>query len=241
MALLEICIDSLESALAAQRGGADRLELCSVLGLGGLTPSAGLVLEVQQTTGLPGMMMLRPRSGNFVYQPSEKQVMERELAWAAHNGLQGVVVGALLPDNKPDLAWIQRLRDLAPALEITFHRAFDLVDEPLRTLEDLIAIGVNRVLSSGQAGSAWDGMELLQKMVKQAAGRIAILPGAGVRPENVAALREATGATEFHGSAAELHVEPYPQNVLPGSAIEAGWKHYVTLEESVKAMKSALG
>lgn len=241
MALLEICIDSLESALAAQRGGADRLELCSVLGLGGLTPSAGMVLAIQEATGLPGMMMLRPRPGNFVYLPSDKQVMETELAWAAHNGLQGVVVGALLPDNQPDLAWIERLRNLAPHLEITFHRAFDLVPDPLRTLEDLIAIGVNRVLSSGQAVTAWDGRELLRKMVKQAAGRIAILPGAGVRPENVAALREATGATEFHGSAAELRAEPYPQNLLPGSAVEAGWKHYVTLEGAVKAMRSVLG
>ncbi len=198
--LLEICVESLVGAKVAQVGGADRIEVCSSLALGGLTPSIGLV-EQCIMLGNPGvMMMIRPHARNFVYDSSDQSIMLNDVLQAKRLGVQGVVFGALDKDCQLDTEACRRLIDAARPLEVTFHRAFDLVREPMQAIEELIDLGFDRVLTSGQAETAVGGVAMLKSLVQVAAGRISIIVAGNVRADNIQQLK-AIGAHEFHSSA----------------------------------------
>lgn len=196
--ILEICVDSVESAIAAQEGGADRVELCANLNEDGITPSAGMIEVARQNLTIGLHVLIRPRAGNFCYSDFEIAVMKKDIAVARALGADGVVIGVLHPDGKIALEQTQELVELAYPLSVTFHRAFDVTTEPLKTLETLIALGVDRVLTSGQALIAVEGLGLLKQLVTQADGRIGIMPASGINMQNIRQVVAATGASEIH-------------------------------------------
>jgi copper homeostasis protein len=198
---LEIAANSLASALAAQQGGASRIELCSALELGGLTPSPGQIARVRDSLSIAVHVLVRPRAGDFAYAEEEHATMLADIAHCAAAGCDGVVVGALTADGEVDAARCRELVAAAGRLDLTFHRAIDVCRDPAAALEAVIGLGFKRVLSSGGAASAIDGSAPLRRLIEQAAGRIAIMPGAGIAADNIAALAAATGAREFHASA----------------------------------------
>ncbi|MCS7035290.1 MAG: copper homeostasis protein CutC [Saprospiraceae bacterium] len=217
MFTLEICSATLSSALAAQAAGAHRIELCSGLGVGGLTPSLGLLQAVRVCVSLPIYVLIRPREGHFCYSEGELSVMLRDIDLCRNAGADGVVVGALDAQGRPHERYLRRLAATASGMGLTFHRAFDLVPTIDDALEMLIALGFERVLTSGQAPSAYEGRNRLRQLVEQAAGRITIMPGGGISAHNIRALAEATGAVEFHLSARAHVPAPYAaQASLPG-------------------------
>lgn len=199
--LLEVAANSLASALAAQAGGAGRIELCTGLELGGLTPSHGQIALVRERVGLPLYVLVRPRAGDFLYSDLEIETMRRDIEACAALGCDGVVIGALDADGDVDRARCRALVEVAGRMGVTFHRAFDMTRDPSRALEDVIALGAKRVLSSGGARSALEGAARIHALVEQAGERLVVMPGAGIRPCNVGTLRELTGAREFHASA----------------------------------------
>lgn len=198
---LEIAANSLASALAAQEGGASRIELCTALELGGLTPSAGQIARVREKLSIPVHVLVRPRAGDFAYADEEHATMLADIAHCVAAGCDGVVVGALTADGDVDVARCRELVSAAGRLDSTFHRAIDVCRDPTAALEAVIDLGFKRVLSSGGAASAREGSALLRRLIEQAAGRIEIMPGAGIDADNIAALMAATGAREFHASA----------------------------------------
>jgi copper homeostasis protein len=198
---LEICAASLASALAAQAGGAHRIELCQNLEQGGITPSYGLVRQVLAQVGLPVFVLIRPRPGGFVYSAGELAIMKDDIAACRALGCAGVVLGALDAAGRVNLAACRELIEAAGTMEITFHRAFDACSDQTQALEDVLALGCQRVLTSGGQPTAEAGQAQLAALVAQAAGRIGIMPGAGISAANVRALAQATGAQEFHASA----------------------------------------
>lgn len=201
MAILEICAGSVESAIAARDGGAQRIELCAALEVGGVTPSAGVIAEARKVKGLTLNVIIRPRGGDFLYNEYEVACMEEDIRTCKRLGVDGVVIGALTTDGDIDTATSKRLIDAADGMSITFHRAFDMCRDPQKALEELITLGCHRVLTSGQAPIATAGIELLEKLVKQADGRIIIMPGCGVNSNNARMILQATGANEIHASA----------------------------------------
>lgn len=201
MAILEICAGSVESAVAARDGGAQRIELCAALEVGGVTPSAGLIAEARKVEGLTLNVIIRPRGGDFLYNEYEAACMEQDIHTCKQLGVDGVVIGALTPDGDIDTVLCKRLIAAANGMSITFHRAFDMCRDPKKALEELIVMGCDRVLTSGQAATAEAGIPLLKELVQQAGRRIIIMPGCGVNSNNAAAILNATGTTEIHASA----------------------------------------
>ncbi|HEX7732257.1 MAG TPA: copper homeostasis protein CutC [Rhodanobacter sp.] len=199
--LLEVAANSVASALAAQAGGAGRVELCAALELGGLTPSQATIAMARERLRIPLYVLVRPRAGDFLYDDLECEAMRRDIETCAALGCDGVVLGVLDADGGVDVARCRALTGAAGSMGVTFHRAFDLVRDPRRALEDVVALGCERVLTSGGQPAALEGAGLIRELVAQAAGRLAIMPGAGVTADNVAALAAATGAREFHASA----------------------------------------
>ena len=197
--MLEVCASNLASALAAEQAGADRIELCSALSVGGLTPSYGLTKHVFTTTLLQVMVLIRPREGDFVYTAREVQVMEQDIL-ALRSLCTGLVFGALTPRGDVDLPVMRRLMQAAQGLPVTFHRAFDRCRDPFAALEQIIDLGCRRILTSGQQPSAAQGIDLLRQLRQRAAGRIIIMPGGGVTPDNAADILARTGCTEIHAS-----------------------------------------
>jgi len=198
---LEVCVDSVESALAAQAAGADRIELCQALFEGGLTPSAGLMEEVRARVSLKLAMMIRPRGADFCYSDNEFAVMKRDLLLARKLGADVIVLGLLKPDGTIDRERTQVLLELARPLPVTFHRAFDMTRDPREALETLIDLGVNRVLTSGQERSALEGLDLIAELVRLAGDRIIVMPGGGITEQNLPKILRQSGAREFHISA----------------------------------------
>ncbi|CAM9395327.1 unnamed protein product [Scytosiphon promiscuus] len=237
--MLECCLEGVESAFQARRGGAHRLELCANLTQqGGVTPSIGDIegaLLAVKGSHTKVHVLIRPRPGGFVYSALEKQVMEADVSAAVRAGAHGVVIGALLEDGSIDHETTERLVRAAkattrgagaadaPTCSVTFHRAFDCcATEPVVALEDLVRLGVDRVLTSGREVSAWEGREVIARLVKVSKGRIAILPGAGTTKDNVKQLLLHTGAKEVHvGSACQ---ESVPAAIpLRGPAVRLGF------------------
>ncbi|MBO4671754.1 MAG: copper homeostasis protein CutC [Bacteroidales bacterium] len=202
--LFECCCTSVQEVAEAIEGGAGRIELCEELGIGGVTPSEDLIREVQAVCtkmGVPVNVLVRPRGGDFVYSEEEAETMLQQISLCKALEVNGVVIGALTPDGDVVMPLMKRLIAEAAPLEVTFHRAFDECRNPRKALEDIISLGCQRLLSSGQAKSAYEGRGLLAELVRQAAGRIIVMPGAGINPINIASIVEISGAVEFHGSA----------------------------------------
>jgi copper homeostasis protein len=196
--ILEVCVDTVAGLDAAVAGGADRIELCSALALGGLTPSAGFMARTAGC-GVPVMAMIRPRAGDFIWSEAELQVMEADIAAARAAGLAGVVLGASLADGRLDGAALARMVRAAAGMDLTLHRCFDLVPDMGAALEEAVALGFRRILTSGGEQTAAAGVGRIAAKIAQAAGRIGIMPGAGVTARNAGAF-VALGARELHGS-----------------------------------------
>ncbi len=205
MALLEVCCGNLESVDAAVAGGARRIELCASLELDGLTPPVSWLREAKaKYPALRVHALIRSRAGDFVYTPEEVDAMVLQTEEAQKAGADGIVIGALTPAGDIDLPAMERLVSAAGNASITFHRAFDVCRAPFEALEQIIGLGCDRILTSGQATSALLGANLLRELRKRADGRIGILAGGGVTPENAAQIIAGTGCTEIHASASEI-------------------------------------
>ena len=199
--LVEICCDGLEAARVAVGAGADRIELCTDLACGGITPPHE-ILDEAVTLGVPVNVLIRPREGDFVYNDSEIHHILFNIAYCGNVGVNGVVIGALTDDGRVDIPLCKDIVDLARSygLSITFHRAIDRTADIMEALDDVLSLGVDRILTSGGAESAPEGKEIIKKMVKRAGNKAIILAGAGITPENAPELIEYTGVKEIHGS-----------------------------------------
>ena len=201
--VLEICANSVHSAVAAEQGKADRVELCDNLADGGTTPSYGMILLTRERIDIQLYPIIRPRGGDFLYDDAEFQVMWKDIEWCKEAGCDGVVIGLLTASGNIDKRRTKMLVDLAWPLGVTFHRAFDRCRDPLDSLEDVIETGCERILTSGQCPTAVEGADLIAALVAKAGDRIAIMAGSGVRPHNIAELAKRTGCSEYHSTAAK--------------------------------------
>jgi copper homeostasis protein len=240
---LEICIDSVESAIAAERGGADRVELCSDLLEGGITPSAGLIATVRRNIGIGIFVMIRPRGGDFCYTDGELAAMQEDIRQARDLGADGVVLGVLNEDATVDVARTAALVRLADSLPVTFHRAIDMTPDPVSALEAVVETGARRILTSGGAAKVTEGLEVAARMVAVAAGRLAVMPGSGINLETIAAVAAGTGAPEFHAAlrtAVPSPVRYRKEGVLMGAIPDREYLRYTVHEDRVHALRIAL-
>ena len=207
--LLEVCVDDAQGLAAAIEGGADRIELCSALAIGGLTPSIGL-MQLSTKAPIPVMVMIRPRAGSFIWAEDELQIMEAEIATTRQLGLAGVVIGANLPDGRLDQAVLQRLVKAASGLQIALHRSIDLTPDAVEAIQIAKELGIHRILSSGGTKKAVLGLERLAKMQQAANNEIVIMPGSGVNMTSLSEILAALpGITEIHAScSAALPADP---------------------------------
>jgi len=205
--LLEICVDNAAGLDAAIKGGADRIELCSALGLGGLTPSHGLMRHAAETRRVPVYVLIRPRVGDFDYSGEEIAMMEDDIARARDLGLDGVVIGATGADGRLDVETLRRLIAAAKGLGMTLHRAFDMVKDPIDALDTVIDLGLGRILTSGCARNVKSGMATLEALADHAEGRVSIMPGGGVTAELVPHLLALPGIREIHASGSSSTAE----------------------------------
>ncbi|MCG5078055.1 copper homeostasis protein CutC [Paraburkholderia tagetis] len=234
--LLEVCVDSMDGLEAAIAGGADRIELCSALDLGGLTSTPGLIAAAARAP-IPVYAMIRPHARSFEWSPADTAAMLAEIDAVRAAGLAGVVLGAALPGGSLDVALLRTLCEHARGLGTTLHRVFDLVPDPAHALEEAVALNFERILTSGGAARATDGLAVLADLARRAAGRIVIMPGSGVAADNVARIVEATGATEVHASCREA--------LAPGESkgVELGFfpaRPACTSQHFVQAFKQTL-
>lgn len=198
--ILEIAVFNIQSAIAAANAGADRIELCENPADGGTTPSYGYLNTAREKISIPVFPIIRARGGDFFYNDEEFAVMKKDVLLSKDLGFEGIVIGLLKKDATVDIEKTKRLVDLAYPLEVTFHRAFDRTKDALQSLEDIIDCGCQRILTSGQVPNAFDGKDLIKKLIEQADDRIIIMPGSGVRSNNIKELADYTGATELHSS-----------------------------------------
>lgn len=256
--ILEACVDSVAGAKAAQEGGAGRLELCSALDVGGLTPSLGLQETVRDAVEIPVHVLIRPRPGDFCYTADEILAMQRDIVHARRAGAQGLVMGALTPEGHIDRAHLRSLLEAAGAGEgqatVTFHRAFDMVAAATPALETLIDLGVDRLLTAGRAPTAQLGIETLADLVEQAQGRIRIMAGGGLDAGHIAEVVRATGVQELHMSGrvtrpsamryrnVRLHAAAGSGEFGAGESGAAGWAYdyTVTSADRIRAALDAL-
>jgi len=201
--ILEICANSYQSAVNAEIASAHRIELCSEISVGGITPSLGLLKKVLQSLTIPVHVLIRPRSGNFTYSDKEFEIMKENIRLCKDLGCAGIVSGVLHEDNSIDLKRTKELIELSKPMSFTFHRAFDIVSKPKEALLQLIALGVHRLLTSGQEEKAEDGIDLLLELQKLAKNKLTILPGSGINSENCIHFKN-NGFTEIHSSASKI-------------------------------------
>ena len=201
---IEICVESPEDALAAQNGGAHRVELCSALSEGGITPSAGSIIKAIELIQIDLNVIIRPRRGDFLYSDSEFGIMKNDIEFCKNNKVNGVVSGILREDGSIDKQRTGELIELSKPMSFTFHRAFDCCKDPYKAINELIALGADRILTSGLRQSAIEGQELIKSLVEYAENRIIIMPGSGIRFHNISSLQKFTEAKEFHASAKEI-------------------------------------
>jgi copper homeostasis protein len=224
--LLEISVETLEAALAAERGGADRVELCGNLSIGGVTPDAELLRTVRAQVRIPIFSMVRPRAGDFVYSGAEFSEMRRSIVDAKESGMDGVVLGVLLKNHRVDVERTQELVELAKPLPVTYHRAFDEAASLRQALEDVIQSGAKRILTSGGAKSALEGAGMLAELVEVAGDRIFIVPGAGISAASILEVAKRTKAREFHSGLS--------------SALPYGSRDHNRFEEEVRKLSEQL-
>ncbi|HET7717864.1 MAG TPA: copper homeostasis protein CutC [Bauldia sp.] len=197
----EICVDSIAGVVAAREAGADRVELCASLIEGGITPSLGMIRRAREVKGIGLHVIIRPRGGDFLYGPEELEVMEADIDAAKAEGADGIVFGMLDADGNVDIPATERLIARARPAAVTFHRAFDMTPDPFAALETLIALGVERVLTSGQEPSVLEGADTIAALVEAAGDRIVVMPGGGINARNAARIVAMTGARELHFAA----------------------------------------
>lgn len=237
---LEICVDSVESAIAAANGGAERIELCSALSEGGITPSVGLIRAVREAVGIQLFVIIRPRGGNFVYSDRELAVMRSDILEAKARTVDGVVLGVLTPENTVDKVRTAELIQLARPLPVTFHRAFDVCPDMDRALEDVIACGADRLLTSGGKSDAVKGMNAIASLQRKAGNRIRIMAGGGIRISNVRHVAARTGIREIHTSLSTQVRSTAYDGGAEGNALHGGFTRFLLRENDVRAFKSAL-
>jgi len=241
--LLEICVESVDHAIAAERGGAHRIELCSDLSSGGITPSAGCMQTARRHLSIPIHVLIRPRPGNFEYSDRELEIMRNDIVAAKQFGMDGVVLGVLREDDRVDIERTKALVKLARPLPVTFHRAFDTSQNLEASLEDVIQTGASRLLTSGGQARATDAIAILARLVRLSRERILIMPCGGVNSENVVEIIRTTRAQEVHSSAGASS----PESAGNGSGFAQGNNqaasslHSTQFEQKVATMVSLLG
>ncbi|ARO22355.1 copper homeostasis protein CutC [Rhizobium sp. S9] len=238
--LLEVCVDSAEGLAAAIEGGAGRIELCSALELGGLTPLSSL-MKIAARAPIPIYAMIRPHAGLFIFGRTDEEAMMLDIDSVRAAGLAGVVIGANRPDGTLDLPLVRRLKAHASGLGSTLHRAFDLVPDADQALEQAVELGFERILTSGCALKAADGIETLKRLSAKAAGRISIMPGSGIRPANAGAILQATGAREVHGSCSSPVESADPRAVAFGFEAKSTNKTDVAVVREMRRVIAAAG
>jgi len=231
---MEICIDSLESARNAIEGGASRLEVCSALSEDGLTPSAGLIKQIKTFATIPLYAMIRIRSGDFVYSHEELDAMLHDLKILKDHEVNGFVFGALTTDCEIDIVACERIVSAARPLPVTFHRAFDLTTDPLKSMEIIANLGFQRILTSGQKNTALEGLDLIKTLLQKAPKDLIIMPGAGITKDNIQKIIE-SGAKEFHASAKRKKIMTYGADKVKMSTRENDFIN-ITNRELVKEL-----
>ena len=237
---LEICVDSVESAIAAASGGAERIELCSALSEGGITPSAGLISAARAAVNIQLFVIVRPRGGNFVYSEHELDVMRRDILEAKARGVDGVVLGVLTSEDIVDRTRTAELIQLARPLQVTFHRAFDVCKDANRALEDVIACGADRLLTSGGKTDAVKGMQTIANLQQKAGQRIRIMAGGGIRISNVRNVALRTGIREVHTSLSTQVRSTAYDGGAEGDTLHGSFTRFLLREHDVRAFKAAL-
>ncbi|MFQ9514414.1 MAG: copper homeostasis protein CutC [Eubacterium sp.] len=241
--ILEACIDSVESAIAAARGGADRFELCSNLIIGGTTPSGALIKEIRKVTNIPIRVLIRPRFGDFCYTDYEFAIMNEEVKKFRQLGADGVVIGILNPDGQLDMDRMKTLIEQAGDMHVTLHRAFDVCRNPYDVLEQSKVLGIDTILTSGQENHCMEGKELLKKLVQQAGDDVEIMIGSGVNAEVISQLASYTGAHAFHMSGKkeiESSMSYRNENVSMGLPVMSEYTIWRTAEEEIRKAYIAL-
>lgn len=242
--ILEVCCGDLASVAAAGQGGATRVELCSALEAGGVTPSAGFMSCARKVAGrMKVHALIRPREGDFVYTPEETAAMVEDILTARRLGLDGVVIGALNPDGTVDRATCDRLIDAAEGMAVTFHRAFDLTSEPFEAVAYLLERGVDRVLTSGLASTALEGADMLRRLQEAAGERLIIMPGSGVKASNAAEILRKSNCREIHASARRRIDSPMTYrhaDVAMGAPGADEYSRMTTHPEEVRAIVDAI-
>jgi copper homeostasis protein len=238
--LIEICAYSIDSALAAQSAGADRVELCANPLEGGTTPSHGAMEFARASLGIKLHVIIRPRGGDFLYSDADFAVMRSDIEFCRRTGVDGIVIGLLLPNGSVDMARTAELAALAHPMSVTFHRAFDMTADPFQALEDIISCGCSRVLTSGLRATAIEGASLIRELVIRARDRIVVMPGAGINDHNLSGLIRATGASEFHASARTTAASAMQFNnaeiTFTAPATDNGLSHVATSSDLVKSL-----
>lgn len=240
--LLETCVDSVESAQNAEAGGADRLELCANLMIGGTSPTTALIKEVLSAVKIPINVLLRPRFGDFCYTEAEKRVLLREIEDCRALGVNGVVIGALTPEGRLDIPFLKACMQAAGPLKVTLHRAFDLTRDPFEGLEDAISLGMDTILTSGQKATAQQGADLLGQLCERAEGRICILAGSGVGVDNMTLLFR-KGIRHFHSSGKRTEDSPmqYRREGVPmGLPVASEYQRSYTDVTLIRQMRDCL-
>jgi copper homeostasis protein len=241
--ILEACVDSVESAIAALQGGANRLELCSNLIIGGSTPSIGLFRKVKEYVNVPIHVLIRPRYGDFHYTDKEQQVMMEDVKIFGEEGASGIVIGALNPDGTLNDLYMREVKEIAKGMSITLHRAFDVCADPLETMESAIGLGINTILTSGQRNNCLEGMNLIADLVKKAAKRIDIMVGGGVNASVIKDLYSVTHAISYHMSGKSINPSGMTyrkEGISMGVATLDEYSIWQTMEENIREVKEIL-
>jgi copper homeostasis protein len=237
--LVEVCVDSVASAVAAERGGAQRVELCSALIEGGVTPSSGLIESVRGRVSIS--LMVRPRGGDFFYDEDEFSIMRLDIETAKRLGADGVVFGLLSADGNVDVERTRQLIDLARPLAVTFHRAFDMTRDLFRALEDICGAGADGILTSGGEATAAEGVAVIKRLVKMAGDRIGIMAGSGINPGNVGILIQQTGVREIHVGLRSRVPSPMQYRnprISMGSVEGREYERFLVREEDVRKLRA---
>ena len=241
--LIEVCVDSLESAIAAERGGADRIELCGSLLEGGVTPSSGLIEAVRSRVSLPLHVMIRPRAGDFCYSHDEIDIMQRDIGRAKGLGADAIVLGILEPSGRVAVQRTRQLVDLARPLTVTFHRAFDMTVDLPQALDDVRSTGAHRILTSGGEQTSLKGTKPIAMLVRKAGHRIGIIAGSGINPANASQILERTGVREIHVGLSSTETSPMlyqNSRVSLGKLPGREYLRTVVREQDVKALRNAI-
>lgn len=241
--ILECCVDSVESAIAAEKGGANRLELCANLIIGGTTPSLALYEEVRKHTSIRIHVLLRPRFGDFLYTDHEFAILEREVEMFREAGVDGVVIGCLTKDGHLDMPKMRRLKEAAGSMSVTLHRAFDVCIDPFKALEECKELGINTILTSGQKNHCLEGEALIRELAEKAKGKVDILAGAGVDADVIAKMVRSTSLTSFHLSGKitlDSGMQYRKEGVSMGLPSLSEFEVWQTKEENIRAAHDAL-